>query len=119
MTAQLAFDVDAPPRARRTDDQASHDAAARVRAGKYDAEIYDLLQHRSLTKNEICRALKLTEPRAWTTVASRLSQLKRAGKLEWDGRVEGDGNRWRLRERPMARYSTGVVDPVDVRNGAL
>lgn len=99
MNVPTLFDVDAPPRARRTDDQACHDAAARVREGKYDAGIYDLLNtYRSLTKNEICRHLKLTDPRAWTTVASRLSTLKGLGKLEWDGRVEGDGNRWRLRE---------------------
>lgn len=99
MNAPTLFDVDAPPRARRTDDKACHDAAARVRVGQYDADIFNLLNmYRALTKNEICGHLKLTDPRAWTTVASRLSQLKAAGKLEWDGRVEGDGNRWRLRE---------------------
>lgn len=85
------------PRARRSDPQSSHDAAKRVRVGQYDAGIYDLLnQYRVLTKNDICRYLKLDDPRAWTTVASRLSQLKAAGKLEWAGRIEGDGNLWRI-----------------------
>lgn len=85
------------PRARTTDPQSSHDAARRARPGQYDAGIYALLnEYRALTKNQICRHLKLTEPHQWTTVASRLSQLKSAGKLKWAGRVEGDGNLWRL-----------------------
>lgn len=87
------------PRARATDDKASHDAAKRAsrRVGQYDAGIFDLLErYRALTKNQICRHLQLKEPRDWTTVASRLSQLKGAGRLEWAGRVEGDGNLWRI-----------------------
>lgn len=85
------------PRARATDDKASHDAAKRVRVGQYDAGIFDLLNtYRALTKNQICGHLHLTSPVEWTTVASRLSQLKNAGRLEWAGRVEGDGNLWRI-----------------------
>ncbi len=85
------------PRARTSDDKASHDAAKRVRVGQYDAAIFDLLErYRALTKNDICNHLGLTDPRAWTTVASRLSQLKNAGKLEWGLRIEGDGNLWRI-----------------------
>jgi hypothetical protein len=93
------FDVEAP-RARHTDPQSSHDAAKRARPGQYDEAIFDLLvRYRALTKNQICGYLNLDSPRAWTTVASRLSQLKNAGKLEWGDYIEGDGNQWRLREQ--------------------
>ncbi len=90
------------PRARRTDPQSSHDAAKRVRVGQYDAGIFDLLErYRSMTKNDICRQLNLQDPREWTTVASRLSQLKNAGKLEWAGLVKGDGNLWRIASKTV------------------
>lgn len=101
-TQATLFDA-AQPRARTTDDQACYDAARRVRVGQYDAAIFDVLNtYRALTKNAICQHLKLTDPRAWTTVASRLSQLKSAGKLEWAGRAEGDGNLWALVQSDVA-----------------
>ena len=92
------------PRARTTDDQASHDAAKRAtrRAGQYDAGIFDLLNtYRELTKNQICGHLGI-DGRHWPTVASRLSQLKDAGRLEWAGRIEGDGNLWRIATETVA-----------------
>lgn len=97
MNTPTLFDDISPPRARATDDIACHEAAARVRVGQYDAGIFNLLNtYRRLTKNQICSHLRLEDPRAWTTVASRLSQLKNAGRLEWAGRIDGDGNLWAL-----------------------
>jgi hypothetical protein len=97
VTAVPLFDVDPPARARHTDPISSHDASRRARPGQYDEAIYDLLgRYRALTKNDLCRHLNLSTPQAWTTVASRLSQLKNMGKLEFGEYIKGDGNQWCL-----------------------
>ncbi len=84
------------PRSRTSDPQSSRDAARRVPVGKYDAQIFDLLErYRAMTKNAICSHLSLREPKEWGTVSSRLSQLRAAGKLEWAGETP-EGNLYRI-----------------------
>lgn len=86
------------PRARRTDPSTSHAAAKRMApsAGALETQILDLLgRYRSLTKDEIGISLAI-DPRRWPSIASCLSRLKNAGKLEWDGTIRGNQHLWRL-----------------------
>lgn len=92
MTAQLELFG----RVRTTDPQSSRDAARRVRAGRYDVGIFDLLErYRTMTKNQICAHLGLQEPKEWGTVSARLSHLRQAGRLEWAGETP-EGNLYRI-----------------------
>lgn len=103
MTAQLAFDVDAP-RARRTDPATAKNAAVRMTpaAPALERRIMDLLATRrlGLTKDEVCEQLRV-DPRRWPSVASALSRLRKAGKLEWaEFPIEGQ-NVWCLVEETV------------------
>lgn len=92
---------DAPPLARHNDAATAKAAARRmsIASPNLHAQILDLLgqrPHRALTKTEVCERLGV-DPRRWPSVASALSQLKKAGWLVWADERDGM-NRWMLRE---------------------
>lgn len=90
------FDV---PRARHNDPATSKAAARRVASVSpgLEAQVCDLLgRYSSLTKDEVCRLLEI-DARQWPTIASLLSRMKKAGKIEWTGQVFEGQNLWRLR----------------------
>lgn len=104
------FDVDAP-RARRHDPATSKRAAERMApaAPALERQILEVLSHRplGLTKDEVCEQLRV-DARRWPSVASALSRLKKAGKLEWAEYPIEHQNVWML-----------VQETVDVQGGRL
>ncbi len=98
MQAETLFD--APPLARHNDAATSKAAARRMRvvAPNLHMQLLELLERhpRGLTKDECCELLDV-DPRRWPSVASALSQLKKAGAVRWAGEPRNAQNVWRLR----------------------
>lgn len=92
------LDVDAP-RARKTDPSTSHQAAQRMAPATpaLEAQILDLLSRYrgGLTKDGVCERLKV-DPRRWPSVASALTRMRNAGKLQWVGEPVENQNVWAL-----------------------
>jgi hypothetical protein len=97
MQAETLFD--APPLARHNDPATSKAAARRmaVVAPNLQRQLIDLLDRhpRGLTKDECCELLDV-DPRRWPSVASALSQLKKAGQVRWSGEPRNAQNVWCL-----------------------
>lgn len=97
---QIESLFDAPPLARHNDPSTSRAAARRMRvvAPNLHQRILDLLSFHpnGLTKDEVCEALGI-DPRRWPSVASALSQLKKAGQVRWTDEIRNSQNVWALR----------------------